>query len=190
MTSCEEVNSGKSHNLIKLISWISFSKSSFPSFPILPVRSLMSCILPLLFSIPVFLSLLFHFLPHMWFCSSSLCTLALPLLHCHPSLTYGFPLRGCVCVFGVTQSSVGLPANLYVCFADDARAMARVCLQAYGLTLCRVQQVMQQFLNDPQMRNFTLSVCQSFVLPSSECTTGGGTAGFGPRTRTCAGNCS
>lgn len=98
MTRCEEVNSGKSHNLIKVIIWISFSKSSFPSFPILPVRSLMSCILPLLFSIPVFLSLLFHFLPHMWFCSSSLCTPALPLLHCHPSLTYGFPLRVCVCL--------------------------------------------------------------------------------------------
>lgn len=77
------------------------------------------------------LSRLFHFLPHMWFCSSSLCTPS-PLLS---SLSHIWFLSSGLCVFGVTQSSVGLPANMYVCFADDDRAMACVCvrLQAYGL---------------------------------------------------------
>lgn len=42
----------------------------------------------------------------------------------------------------------------------------------------RVQQVMQQFFNDLQMRRFALLVCQSFVLRSSQSTTDSGPAHF------------
>lgn len=51
------------------------------------------------------------------------------------SLTHiWFPSSG-LCVFGVTQSSVGLPANMYVCFADDDGAMACVCVCVF---VCRL----------------------------------------------------
>lgn len=152
----------------------------------------MSCILPLLFSIPLCLSIfaLSFSPPHVvW--------LFIPLYYFPPSpplssLTHIWFLSSDLCVFGVTQSSVGLPANTYVCFSDDDRAMARVyvCrLMGLPVRVCRVQQVMQQFLNDPQMRHCTLLVCHSFVLRSDECPTGGRTAGFGPRTLICLGNC-
>ena len=79
-----------------------------PSFTLLSLRP---CLLP------SSLSLIFS--PHMWFCSPSLCTpsllLLLLLLFSHPSLTYGFSPLVCVCVFGVTQSSLGLPAHVCIC---------------------------------------------------------------------------
>lgn len=138
----------------------------------------------------VFLSLLFHFLPHMWFCSSSLCTISLPLLHCHPSLTYGFSLWICVCL--VLPRVQWGSLLIRMCVFQTTIERWRVCMSAglwACLCVCRVQQVMQQFLNDPQMRHFTLLVCHSFVLRSDEYTTGGRTAGFGPRTLICLGNC-
>lgn len=136
----------------------------------------------------VFLSLLFHFLPHMWFCSSSLCTLFLPLLHCHPSLTYGFSLWVCVCLV-LPRVQWGSPL-ICMCVLQTTIERWRVCMSA-GLwaCLCGVQQVMQQFPNDPQMRQFTLLVSLSFVLRSTKYTTGGSNAGFGPRTLICLGNC-
>lgn len=151
-----------------------------PWVPVLPVKSPTSCILPLLFSIPLCLLYLssFIFSPHMWFCSPSLCTPSPPL----SSLSHIWFLSSGLCVFGVTQSSVGLPANMYVCFADDDRAMACVCvrLQAHGLgcSLC----------NTFQMRHFTLFVSRSLVLPSSKSTSGSGAAAVGPHTLTCLGD--
>lgn len=108
-------------------------------------------VLPFLFSIPLCLFHLgsFIFSPHMWFCSSSLCTPSPPL----SSLAHIWFLSSGLCVFGVTQSSVGLPTNRYVCFADDDGAMARVCVcTSAGLWawLGAVQQLMQHFPNDPQ----------------------------------------
>lgn len=88
---------------------------------------------PFLFA-RLFPSSLFHFLPpHMWFCSSSLCTLSLP--PSPPPLSslahIWFPSLG-LCVFGVTQSSVGLPAYMCVCFADGERDGACVCVEEFS----------------------------------------------------------
>lgn len=91
----------------------------------------------------------FIFSPHMWFCSSSLCTLSLPLLLlCHPSLTYGFPLWVCVCLV-LPRVHWGSPL---VCILQTQIERWRVCMSV-GLwaclpvcaRVCGVQQVMQQF---------------------------------------------
>lgn len=106
---------------------------------------------------PLFPSLLsFIFSPHMWFCSSSLCTPSLPLLlFCHPSLTYGFSLWACVCL--VLPRVHWGSLLILVCFADRDKETKCVCLQAYGfacLGLCvcvcvlgRVQQGSSRLCN-------------------------------------------
>lgn len=160
------MNSGDQHDLIKRIILAPFSKSSFPISPVKSATSCMSSLFCFPFLFVYSISALSFSPPT---CGFALHPSVRPLLHCHPSLTYGFPLQVCVCLV-LPRVQWGSPL-ICMCVLQTTIERWRVCVcTSAGLWawLWGVQQLMQHVPNDPQMRHFTLLVSRSFVLRSSK----------------------